>query len=411
MLPNSGRLFFSQPPWSTGKKLLLVSLAISTILAAFALTRAQGPAVSPKVPEPATSQWAGVDTPPDTPSGQAPERSAAVQPRAPQPIATGQRIALPQNSPLRNELMIMAATATQIERTLDLPGVVEPDPARTIQILPPAIGRIVDVKVRIGDRVAQDQELAVIYLDDSLRAEKGDIPAPSPADAQIGFERIDDGGARAIRPSEPEIKQVAKLRALGTPVEGMKQTRLLSLKAPVAGSVIDLPIAVGTVLNESSAPMTTITNLDTILVAINVPIRELATIATRQPVQVRISAYPREHFKSEALLIGAPLDHNAPSAKVRIVLRNPDARLKPNLYAYATFTRWKEAAIVVPISALIPTYSMDLVLVEVAQGLFEARAVRVGQLEGGQVVVESGLDVGERIVVKGSGMVLAARSH
>jgi cobalt-zinc-cadmium efflux system membrane fusion protein len=404
-------VFLVQPPWSRGKRLLLVTLAISTILAAFALTRAQGPVVWPIVPELATPKRIGVETPPDTSTGRAREPSGAVQSRAPQFIETGQRIALPQNSPLRNDLTITSVAPTQIARTLDLPGVLEPDPTRTVQILPPAAGRVVDVKVRIGDRVAQDQELAVIYVGDSVRTERGDIPAPSRTDTQIGLERIDNGGTPAVPPAEPELTQVAKLRAFGTPVEGMKQTRLLSLKAPVAGSVIDLPIGGGAALNESSAPIMTIANLDTVLVAIHVPIRELATITTGQPVQVRISAYPREHFKSETLLLGAPLDHSAPSAKVRIVLPNPQARLKPNLHAYATFTRWKEAAIVVPISALVPTYSMDLVLVEVAPWIFEARAVRVGQLEGGQAIVESGLNVGERIVVKGSGMVLAARSH
>jgi multidrug efflux pump subunit AcrA (membrane-fusion protein) len=157
--------------------------------------------------------------------------------------------------------------------------------------------------------------------------------------------------------------------------------------------------------------MMTIANLETILVATRVPKRDMETIARGQPVQVRFPAYPSEDFKGEILPIGDPFDRDDFSTKVRIVLQNPNIRLKLNMYAYATFSRRKEAVTMVPISALVPTYSTDLVLVEVAPWVFEARTVGISFLDDGQVIVASGLKVGERVVVRGVASLLASRSQ
>jgi hypothetical protein len=190
-----------------------------------------------------------------------------------------------------------------------------------------------------------------------------------------------------------------------------EEAGLLSLKAPVAGSVIELQIAAGAVLRELSVSMMTIADLETISVATNVSKREAALVVTGQPVQVRFPAYPGEDFKGETRLIGSTLDGDAPSTKVQIALQNPNMRLKLNMFAYATFFGPKETVSMVPISALVPMYALDLVFVEVEPWIFEARAVGVGILEDSQDIVASGLKVGDRVVVRGSGLLLGSQAQ
>jgi multidrug efflux pump subunit AcrA (membrane-fusion protein) len=50
-------------------------------------------------------------------------------------------------------------------------------------------------------------------------------------------------------------------------------------------------------------------------------------------------------------------------------------------------------------------------LVEVAPWIFEARTIRISLLDDGQVIVASGLKVGERVVVRGVASLLGSRSH
>src|SRR5262249_25045180 len=83
---------------------------------------------------------------------------------APHDIAEGRLITIPQGSPLRSKLTIAPVAAKEIQRSLALTGVVEADPSRTVQLLAPVPGRVIDVKVHLGDRVARAQELAQVYV-------------------------------------------------------------------------------------------------------------------------------------------------------------------------------------------------------------------------------------------------------
>lgn len=62
-------------------------------------------------------------------------------------VREGERIRVPPNSPLRGKLTVEAAAAKEIQRTLVIPAVVEADPARTLKVLPPVAGRVIDLKI------------------------------------------------------------------------------------------------------------------------------------------------------------------------------------------------------------------------------------------------------------------------
>jgi membrane fusion protein, heavy metal efflux system len=76
-------------------------------------------------------------------------------------------------------------------------------------------------------------------------------------------------------------------------------------------------------------------------------------------------------------------------------------KLKPNMFADATFLAPRQTMQVVPAQALVLKDETDRVFVEVTPWTFEPRPVGVGFQQGDQAVVEHGLKPGERIVVKG----------
>ena len=195
------------------------------------------------------------------------------------------------------------------------------------------------------------------------------------------------------------MRSIARRCALVT--EGMQETHLLSLKAPVAGSVIDLEIGPGAVLEDPSASIMTIADLDTVWVTTSLPKKDTALIATGRPVEIAFAAYPNEVFTGAARFISNMRDPDAYSFKVRIELQNPSRRLKPNMFALATLLGPKETVTIIPATALIKKNERDLVFVEVEQWTFEARPVKVGLPQDNQMVAVSGLNIGERIVVMG----------
>jgi cobalt-zinc-cadmium efflux system membrane fusion protein len=188
------------------------------------------------------------------------------------------------------------------------------------------------------------------------------------------------------------------------PAQGIQDTGLVSLRAPVAGSVIDVGIRSGDMLDDPSASIMTIADLDAIWVTTSLPKKEAAWIAPGRPVEIAFTAYPNEVFMGAARIIGDTSDPYASSFKVRIELPNPTRRLKPNMSALATFEGPKETVAIIPATALIQKNGRDQVFVEVERWAFEARPVKVGFPQDDQTVAVSGLKIGERIVVMGGAL-------
>src|SRR6516165_9669094 len=96
--------------------------------------------------------------------------TAAVPNPPPILMRIGDRIAVPPGSPLRERLAVAEPEMKEVAHTLVLPAMVEADPARTVKVLPAVAGRITGLKVRLGERVAKDQELLVIDSGDLAQA-------------------------------------------------------------------------------------------------------------------------------------------------------------------------------------------------------------------------------------------------
>jgi len=331
-------------------------------------------------------------------------------------VRDGARITIPEESPLRGKLTVALVGQQEIQRKLVLPAVVEADPARTVKVLPPVTGRVTDLKVQLGERVVQGQELAVIDSGDLAQAYADIEKAKSvqtltkkALDRQLGLEKA--GGA-AIKDREQaqsdylqavaELERAqSRLRAIGVPADQKEQSRLLSLKAPVGGSLIDLEVARGAFLNDPTAAIMTIADLGIVWVTANVPEKDTALVSKGQDVEVVLPAYPGEVFTGKVLFVSDVLDPDTRRTKVRIAFENPDFKLKPNMFADATFLAPRQKVEVVPTQALVLKNETDRVFVEVAPWTFEPRPVEVGFQQGDQAIVAQGLKPGERIVVKG----------
>lgn len=331
-------------------------------------------------------------------------------------VREGARVSVPDGSPLRGKLTIGVVGEREIERKLVLPAVVEADPARTVKVLPPVTGRVTDLRVQLGERVTQGQELAVIDSGDLAQAyadiEKArsmETLTKKALDRQLGLEKAGGGAIKDREQAQSDYNQAAaelerarsRLRAIGVPADQNAQSRLLSLKAPVSGSLIDLQIARGAFLNDPTAAIMTIANLGTVWVTANLPEKDTVSVTKGQDVEVVLAAYPGEVFAGKVLFISDILDPDTRRTKVRIAFENPDVRLKPNMFAIATFLAPQRMAQVVPTQALVLKDEADQVFVEVAPWTFEARNVEVGFQQGDQAIVDGGLNAGERIVVKG----------
>jgi len=330
-------------------------------------------------------------------------------------ISEAGKMRIPADSPLRKELVVQAVNIRQAPHELIVPAVVEIDPARNVAILPPLTGRVVDLKVGLGDRVTRGQPLMVIASGDSAQAYTDVAKSRDALDlARKQLDRareVKDAGGAATKDLEAAQSAYAqaqaefdrassRLSSLGGAV-GKDSARTMTVNAPLSGSVTTLAVAPGQFVNDATAVAMTLSNLDPIWVTANVPENELGKIAKGQAADAVLSAYPGEVRHGTVQFVDDVLASDTRRGKVRIAFANADGKLKPNMYGTVTLDVPQPEQILVPQSALLMNNDSTTVFVETAPWTFERRVVTLGYDEGGSASILAGLKAGERIVVEG----------
>jgi len=100
--------------------------------------------------------------------------------------------------------------------------------------------------------------------------------------------------------------------------------------------------------------------------------------------------------------IDSTLDPNTHTATIRMSVPDPDGLLPPNLLVSTAIRIPEETPVLlVPTSALILKGKQASVYIKIMDDLFEARTVELGPRIENWVVIESGLDTGEEVVING----------
>ena len=274
-------------------------------------------------------------------------------------IHRADKIIIPPGSVLRSQLAVAQVAVKDGPRTLVLPASVEADPARTINILPPVAGKVVELPVRLGDHVVKGQPLAVIDSADLAQAYADDDKARDEVgrtgrvlERVRGLNKAGAGAMKDLEQAQSDYEQAriefdraeARLKEIGVK-SGKGESRQLTLKAPVAGSVTALMCAPGSFANDTTAPLMTVANLDSVWVTANVPESEIAHIGKGQALEVTFPAYPGKTFHGTVAFVSDVVDQDSRRCKVRMAFPNPKDLLKPNNGALVAVPALKRFAV------------------------------------------------------------------
>lgn len=327
----------------------------------------------------------------------------------------GSALLVPQGSPLRQRLLTAPAAAVPVTRRIVLPGIVESDPARTAPILAPLAGRVLELKVRLGDRVSAGQALAVIdspdlaqAYDDHTRAAASFALNQRNLERQIGQAKIGAVSERDLEQARSDFTQAqaeyqrtaARLHAVGAGRSAGGSPDLI-VRAPFAGSVTALSVATGNMLNDPTQPLMTLVQLQTVWVTAFAAERDLPFLAAGAEAWIRTDADPEHPLRGTVRTVSDVVEPDSRRTKVRITVANDDLRLKPNMFATISLAAPAQTEVVVPSSALLMNNDRTSVFVATAPWTFERRGVELDLQEGERVTIRSGIKVGEQVVVRG----------
>ncbi|SFN36262.1 membrane fusion protein, Cu(I)/Ag(I) efflux system [Nitrosospira briensis] len=145
-----------------------------------------------------------------------------------------------------------------------------------------------------------------------------------------------------------------------------------------------------------------IADLSNIWMVADVFEQDLALVRRGQAATIKIDSYPDTVFNGNVTFIYPTLNPETRTARVRIELPNMQALLKPAMYGRVEFasSSSKDKVLAVPDSAVLDTGTRQLVLVDLGEGRFEPRLVKIGVRADEYAEVTDGLKAGERVVVK-----------
>jgi cobalt-zinc-cadmium efflux system membrane fusion protein len=294
-------------------------------------------------------------------------------------------------------------------------GVVSPDVTRTIHVTSLGAGRVVDLRVKLGDNVKKGQTMLVISSPD-LSSAFSDYEKAK-ADEVLSHKALDraqtlyDRGAIATKDLETaqdaEDKAKVDLQTAEHHVQILggdptHDSPLIDLKAPVSGTIVEQNVAgfEGVKSLDNTPNLFTIANLGQVWVVCDVFENDLGEVHLGDAAEIHLNAFQDRMFKGKVADISRVLDPNTRSAKVRIVLGNADGSLRPGMYAVATFRSRKQTErVVVPSTAIMRLHDKDWVFRKEGDKRFRKVAVQAdGLAPDGMQEIRDGVKSGDELV-------------
>jgi multidrug efflux system membrane fusion protein len=193
--------------------------------------------------------------------------------------------------------------------------------------------------------------------------------------------------------------------ALKTAQLNLEYTRIT---APIAGRVSRAEVTIGNLVAPgNAAALTTLVSADRIYAAFDVDEQSyLQVVNTAQgktmPIHLGLADSADYPLTGKLSSVDNHLDNTSGTIRLRAVIENPDGRLVPGLYVRVKLGSPNQRhALLVDEKAVGTDQAKRFVLVVDTKGQANYREVRLGSLQDGLRVVESGLSVGEHIVVNG----------
>jgi cobalt-zinc-cadmium efflux system membrane fusion protein len=360
---------------------------------------------------------------------EAPKQEATAEEKE-KPKGDADTVEISPEAQQRSGIGVMAAASTPMTQHLQATGTVQPIDGSIAHIRPPARGRLLEVLVKVGDRVSARQVLA--QLDNieageisaqynSARAELQRLKIQLAAQqrqvernrrlAEIGAAPQKDyelslaeqqGMEEGIRAQESTIAGLStRLRRFGISEEGNAPSTT-AIRAPFAGVIIHMAAAPGDVV-ESGVELFSLANLSTVYVQAQVYEKDLSQVRVGQTASITVDSYPGEHFTGNVASISDLMDTQTRTAAVRCQVANPSGRLKLDMLATVQFpTSTKRATLSVPPDAVQTVDGKSVVFIRSSPSRFSVRRVETGVTSEGRTEIVRGVSDGEPVVSKGA---------
>ena len=258
-----------------------------------------------------------------------------------------------------------------------------------------------------GQFVERGQPLLAIYSPMLVSAQEelllarrltGEVAAAS-ADARGNAAELLASARRRLAYWDVPDDEVAEIERSGV----VRKT--LTLRSPARGYVLEKNVLAGQRIMAGDA-LYRVADLSDVWVEGEVFEQDIADVRVGQRVTARFDALPGVNRAGRISYVYPTLDPQTRTVRVRVVLSNPDLRLKPGMYATLLVDGTARANVLtVPRTAVLSTGERNIVFVRHADGTLMAHEVVAGERSDDRVEILRGIAAGETVVTSATFLV------
>jgi Cu(I)/Ag(I) efflux system membrane fusion protein len=283
----------------------------------------------------------------------------------------------------------------RLVRSIRTVGLVAADKGREWAYVPRTEGYVQKLYLTSpGQVVEKGQDLLQVYSPDLATSEQELIRL---------LENRDHSTTGAVRDIN-QLIQSAKRRLLqwnltDQQIEELEKSRTsseyLTLVSPFRGVVEDVPVDQGARFSPGQK-LINVVDLSLVWVWAEFYQSEIPLINVGQSVSITFNS--DKSFTGVIGVVNPFVTQVQRTTKVRIDLPNPDLQLRPGMYVNADLSVELGEGLTVPINAVVPTGSRNIVFLDRGKGRLQPRFVQLGSQVGDTYQILSGLKEGDRVV-------------
>ncbi len=310
---------------------------------------------------------------------------------------------------------------------LETTGKAQFNEEQLVRVNAPVTGRVIEVLARPGEVVEPGHPLFVLDSPDLGQAKSDYAKAVSDlgrSEKAIKLAKelleIKAIAEKDIREAENDLNKAAaerdraaaRLRTLGIKTDQLKEiaergdaSTTMTVRAPRGGVIVERNISPGQVVayGQSDTPVSlfTIANLGSMWVLADIYEPDVPKVKLGQPVRVTLPCCPQDRYQGTVANIGAAVDKDTRTLKVRVVVPNSGGVLKAEMFVKALIDTGSSEVLALPQSAIQRADGQTFVLLAKDKGEYQRRAVKTGVEFEGLTEILEGVTPQDRVVSTG----------
>lgn len=237
-----------------------------------------------------------------------------------------------------------------------------------------------------GKPVRKGEPLLALYAPELVSAQEEYLSAK-----QLGDSSLVAAARRRLTLWDIPEDQIELLDRTG------KAQRTLLLRAPISGEIGEKSVIDGQAV-QAGDNLFLIADRDVLWADLAIFETDARMLEVGVPVALTVDALPGRTYQGRVSFIHPGLDTTTRTLTARVEVRNRDGRLRPGMYVTARLSPASTQRLTVPLTAVLPTGTRQLVFVNRGDGAFVPKDVKTGVRSDSLVEIVDGLEPGDEIV-------------